>query len=66
MRVDSQHHTPVVLPGTHCVGGWVGPRDGLEWCGKFRPLTGFDPWTVQPVTSLCTDRDIPDPPYGHV
>jgi len=21
---------------THCIGGWVGPRDGLENCGKFR------------------------------
>ena len=22
---------------THCVGGWVGPRVGLDGCGKFRP-----------------------------
>jgi hypothetical protein len=22
--------------GTHCVGSWVGPRTGLDWCGKSR------------------------------
>jgi hypothetical protein len=37
-------------PGTHCAGGWVGPRAGLDVC---------DPWTVQPVTSLYTDWAIP-------
>jgi hypothetical protein len=35
-RVSGQHHTPAVLylgertPGTHCIGGWVGLRAGLE------------------------------------
>jgi hypothetical protein len=24
-------------PGTHCKGGWVGPRAGLDRCGKSRP-----------------------------
>ena len=23
-------------PGTHCIGGWVGPRAGLDRCGKSR------------------------------
>jgi len=23
-------------PGTHCAGGWVGPRAGLDRCGKSR------------------------------
>ena len=23
--------------GTHCTGGWVGPRVGLDRCGKYRP-----------------------------
>jgi hypothetical protein len=23
--------------GTHCTGGWVGPRAGLDRCGKSRP-----------------------------
>ena len=28
-------------PGTHCTGGWVGPRVGLDGCGKSRPHTGI-------------------------
>ena len=28
---------PRQRPGTHCIGGWVGPRVGLDVCGKFRP-----------------------------
>ena len=38
-------------PGTHCTGGWVGPRAGLDGCGKLRSLPGFDPRSVQPVAS---------------
>jgi hypothetical protein len=39
---SGQHHAPVALPprkrtGTHCIGGWVGPRAGLDGCGKSRP-----------------------------
>jgi hypothetical protein len=43
------------LPGTHCTGGWVGPRAGLDKCGKSRPPPGFDPRTVQPVVSRYID-----------
>ena len=28
---------PWERPGTHCIGGWVGPRAGLDGCGKSRP-----------------------------
>jgi hypothetical protein len=28
-------------PATHYIGGWVGPRAGLDGCGKSRPLTGI-------------------------
>jgi hypothetical protein len=28
-------------PGTHCAGGWVGPRAGLDVCGKSRPHRDF-------------------------
>ena len=28
---------PRERPGTHCIGGWVGPRAGLDGCGKSRP-----------------------------
>ena len=46
---------PRERPGTHCTGGWVGPRAGPDRCGKSRPQPGFDPWTVQPVASRYTD-----------
>ena len=36
-------------PGTHCVVGWVGPRVGLDGCGKSRPTAEFNPQTIQPV-----------------
>ena len=40
--VRGQRHSPVALypqerPGTHCTGGWVGRRSGLDRCGKSRP-----------------------------
>jgi hypothetical protein len=28
---------PQERPGTHCIGGWVGPRAGLDGCRKSRP-----------------------------
>jgi len=46
---------PLERPDTHCIGGWVGPRAGLDGCGKSRPPSGFDPRTLQPVTSRYTD-----------
>src|SRR5215475_9796767 len=33
-------HYPRERPGTHCTGGWVGPRADLDRCGKSR-LTGI-------------------------
>jgi hypothetical protein len=36
MGVSGQHHAPAALyprgkdPGTHCTGGWVSPRAGLD------------------------------------
>jgi len=42
---------PRQRPGTHCIGGRVGPRACLDGCGKSRPQPGFDPRTVQPVAS---------------
>ena len=32
---------PRERPGTHCIGGWVGPRAGLDGCGKSRPPPGI-------------------------
>ena len=28
---------PPKKPGTHCLGGWLGPRAGLEGSEKSRP-----------------------------
>ena len=36
----------------------MGPVAGLDVCGKSCPPLGFDPWTVQLVTSRYTDWDI--------
>jgi hypothetical protein len=53
-------HTPTTFypwekPGTHCTGGWVGPRAGLDRCRKSCPPSGLDPRTFQPVASRYTD-----------
>jgi len=40
MGVSGQRHAPATLtpgkPGTHCIGGWVGPRAGQDACVKSR------------------------------
>ena len=38
-------------PGIYCKVGWVGPRAGLDECGKSRPKPGFDRRIVRPVAS---------------
>jgi hypothetical protein len=58
--VGGQRHAPAALPlgkrpGTHCVGGWVGPKVGVDGCGKSRPPTGIRSRTVQAVASCYTD-----------
>jgi hypothetical protein len=45
---------PQERPGTHCTGGWVGPRAVLDRVRKVSPSPRFDPRTVQPVTSRYT------------
>jgi hypothetical protein len=64
--VGSQRHAPAAMPpgkraGIHCIGGCVGPRNGLDACEKSRPRLpqGFDPRSVQPVASRYTDYAIP-------
>jgi hypothetical protein len=38
MGVGGQHHVPTALdPGKTRIGGWVGPRAGLDECGKSPP-----------------------------
>ena len=50
--VGGQHHGqplyPRERPGTHCTGGWVGPRAGLDGCGKSRPLRDSIPGPSSP------------------
>ena len=41
--------------GTHCLGGWVALRLGLDGCEKSRYPPGFDSRTVQPAASLYID-----------
>jgi hypothetical protein len=58
--VGGQYHVPSALPtgqrpGTHCLGGWLGPRAGLDGRRKSPSPPGFDPRSVQPVASRYTD-----------
>ena len=54
MGVGGQRHAPAALsperPGTHCIGGWVGLRGGLDGCGKSRPLPNG---ILSPVRPAC-------------
>ena len=65
MGVGGQHHVPAVLPpgkrpGTHCTGGWVDPRVGLDWCEKF-PTGIRSP--DGPARSESIDYAIPAPAF---
>jgi hypothetical protein len=46
---------PRERPYIYCIGGWAGPRAGLDRCGKSRPSPEFNPRTIQPVASRYTD-----------
>jgi len=62
MWTGCKHDAPAALPtenlGTHCIGGWMGLRAGLEGCGKSRThrdsIPGSSsPETVAIPTALC-------------
>ena len=63
MGVTDQHHVPAaLLPGKDRVpivqeAGWNQSRSGRV--RQISPPPGFDPLTVQPVTSRYTDWAIP-------
>jgi hypothetical protein len=62
--MSSQLYTPARVPGTHWVGGWVGPRTGLEAAEKtkFLTLPGLElRLAVQPVASRYIHCAIPAP-----
>ena len=51
--VRGQRHAPAALyprerPGTHCTGGWLVPRAGLDRCGKSRPHRNSIPEASSP------------------
>jgi hypothetical protein len=60
---DGQRHAPAALPrerpGTHCIGGWMDPRIGLDVCGKSRPYRDSipGPSIPQPVATGWTVRE---------
>jgi hypothetical protein len=68
MEVSGQLHAPAALPfggrapSTHWIGGWVGPRAGLD-TGEENSLAlaGIRTPAVQPVARRYTDRAIPTP-----
>jgi len=60
MEVGGQRHAPTALyarerHGTHCIGGWLGRRAGLDGCVKSRHPPELNPRTVQAVASHYTD-----------
>ena len=36
--------------GTHCIGDWVGPRAGMDGCGKSKMVAE---WASEPVCTFC-------------
>ena len=59
----SQHHASAASTmgkrrGTHCTGGWVGPRGSLDERGKIWPSPGLNSRTVQPLVSDYIDCGI--------
>jgi hypothetical protein len=46
-------------PGSHCIGGWMGPQDWSGQVRKILPPPAFDPRTVQLVASRYTHYAIP-------
>jgi hypothetical protein len=52
-------------PSTHQIGGWVGPRAGLEYMESKKflvlPDSNSDPSVVQPVANRYTNYTIPAP-----
>jgi hypothetical protein len=65
MGVGGQRHAPAALPPGETqypfyrrLGGPQG-RSGRVRKNPPPPPLGFDPWTVQPIASRCTDKAIP-------
>jgi len=53
MGVGGQYHAPAVFPpekrpGTHCAGGWMGPRAGVDGYRKSHPHQNSIPGLSSP------------------
>jgi hypothetical protein len=64
MGVGGQRYASAALPGTYCIGGLVGPRAGLDRCGKYRPTGIRSPDRPAHSDSLYRLR-YPGPFYGY-
>jgi hypothetical protein len=63
--VSDQQHAPTALyprksPGTPYTRGWVGPRAGLDRCGKSRP-TGIRSTDRPARSSVAIPTELPEP-----
>ena len=65
MEVSGYLHAPPALPpgrnpGRHCIGGWVGPRAGLDGFGKReKSLFPVDVRTPDHLACSYTGYDVP-------
>jgi hypothetical protein len=53
---------PREIPATHCIGGWVDPRAGLDGCGKIRRHRNSIP--VPPSLYPAAIPTVPSRPTG--
>jgi hypothetical protein len=65
MEVGGQRHAPAILPpgewpGTHCIGGWVGQRAGLDGAQNLA-LTGIRSPERPAVSQSLYRLSYPDP-----
>ena len=65
MRVGGQRHAPANIyprkrPGTHFIGGWVGPRTGLDLYGKSRLHRNSIPGPPSPQR-IAIQTELPGP-----
>ena len=64
MRVVNATPRPLNLrerPGTHCIGGWVGPSAGMDGCGKCRPHRDSIPGLSSPYR-IAIPTELPGSP----
>ena len=48
VNAEPQPLYPLERPRSHCVGGWVDPRAGLDGCGKTRLYRDSSPGPSNP------------------